>query len=259
MDRLGGKKTVRRNGSSGQILLVAAFIMASLLLSAQLYILEVGKIPADTNSDALNDFMLDVKLESRHVVIGSIANISNGGSRDTLERNLLEWAEFLGNQYLLGKNTMSFALEETAPYSSGIWLSWGTNGYGVSSACADFVHSLAGRETSTDLAYSTNVTTSLLVASVNQGLNATARQVDVTIIILNEANPALAEQITVYYSVSGTWLTPDSASGYRLLDYGNGTYLASFIAVAPLIDEVSIHAVDFRGIYVQANVTSSEI
>ena len=112
-----------------------------------------------------------------------------------MEQNLQGWMEFIGSQYLQGKNTMDFTLEETAPYSSGIWLSWGTNGYGISSAYADFVHSLDGREANVDLAYSVNVTTALLIASVNQGLNETARQVDVTINILNEAHPALAEQI----------------------------------------------------------------
>ena len=233
--------------------------MASLLLSAQLYILEVGKISGDTNADALNDFMLNVKLGSRHVIVGSLANISSGGVKATLEENLQEWVEFIGNQYLQGKNTVNFALKETTPYSSGTWLSWGADGYGVSSAYADFAHSLVGRETNVDLTYSVNVTTTLLIASVNQGLNETARQVDVTINILNEAHPALAEQITVYYRVSGTWLVPDFANGYRLKDYGNGTYVASFTAVAPLIDEVSVHAVDYRGIHVQSNATSAEI
>jgi hypothetical protein len=250
---------MRQNRNSGQILLIAAFIMASLLLSAQLYILEVGKISGDTDSEALNDFMLNVKLGSRHVVIGSLANISNGGTWSVLEQNLQEWTEFMDNQYLFGKNTAEFTLEETVPYSSGIWLSWGTNGYGVSSAYADFVHSLAGREANVDLSYSVNITTSLLITSENQGLNETARQVDVTMNILNEAYPALAEQITVYYRVSGAWLTPDFANGYRLQDYGNGTYVASFTAIAPLIDEVSVHVIDCRGVCVQANATSTEI
>jgi hypothetical protein len=259
MDRLRGEKKVRRNGNSGQILLIAAFIMASLLLSAQLYILEVGKNSGDTNSEAFNDFMLNVKLGSRHVVIGSLANTSNGGAGSILEQNLQEWAEFIGSQYLQGKNTIDFTLGETAPYSSGTWLSWDVNGYGVSSAYAEFVYTLDGREANVDLGYSVNVTTSLVITSVNQGLNGTARQVNVTINILNEAYPALAEQITVYYRVSGTWLIPNSANGYKLQDYGNGTYVASFTALASLIDEVSVHAMDCRGIYVQANATSTEI
>jgi len=250
---------MRRNGNSGQILLIAAFIMASLLLSAQLYILEVGKISGDTNSDFLNDFLLSVRLGSRHVIIGSLANISNGGSRSIVEQNLREWTEFIGSQYLHGKNTVNFTLEETTPYSSGTWLFWGANGYGVSSAYADFTHSLAGRETNADLTYSVNVTTALFIESTNRRLNETTSQVNVTMNALNEAYPALAKQITVCYRVSDTWLIPDFASGYTLQDYGNGTYVTSFTAITSLIDEVSVHVIDCRGIYVQANATSTEI
>ena len=251
---------MRRNHNSGQILLVAAFIMASLLLSAQLYVLEVGKISGNMEADSLNDFVLSVKLGSRHVVVGSLANISNGGTNSILEFNLQELAEFIGRQFLSGKNVLNFTLEETLPYSSGICLSWGANGYGVSSAYADFAYTLVGRETDVDTAYSINVTTALLITSANRRLNETTRQVNVTINVLNEALPARAEQITVYYEVSGTWLIPDDTNDYTLLDYGNGTYIASFTAAAPTPEvEVSVHATDFRGVYVQANVTSTEI
>jgi len=234
--------------------------MASLLLSAQLYVLEVGKTSGDMDADSLNDFMLSVKLGSRHAVAGSLANISTGGTNSILEFNLQEWGEFIGRQYLSGKNVLDFTLEETSPYSSGIYLSWGANGYGVSSASANFVHTLVGRETDVDTAYSVNVTTVLLIKSANRRLNETTRQINVTINVLNEALPALAKQITVYYQVSGTWLIPDDTNDYALLDYGNGTYIASFTATVPTPEvEVSVHATDFRGIYVQANTTSTEI
>jgi len=251
---------MRRNQNSGQILLVAAFIMASLLLSAQLYILEVGKTSGETNSDSLNDFVLSVKLGSRHVVVGSLANISTGGTNGILEFNLQEWAEFIGRQYLGGKNVLNFTLEETAPYSSGICLSWNGNGYGVSSASVNCAHTLAGRETDVETAYSINVTTALFISSTNRMSSETLRQINVTINVLNGALPARAEQITVYYEVSGTWLIPDDTNDYALLDYGNGTYIASFTATVPTPEvEVSVHIIDFRGIYVQANATSTEI
>jgi len=260
VDRLRGGETMRRNGNSGQILLIAAFIMASLLISAQLYILEVGKTSGEMDSDSLNDLVLSVKLGSGHVVAGSLANISNGGTGSILELNLREWAEFIGRQYLGGKNFLNFTLEETAPYSSGIWLSWGANGYGASSAYVDFAHTLTGREADVDIAYSINVTTALLISSTNRMLNETERQIIVTISVLNDARPALARQITVYYEVSGAWLIPDDTNDYALLDYGNGTYIASFTATVPTPEvEVSVHATDFRSIYVQANVTSTEI
>ena len=251
---------MKRNGDSGQILLIAAFIMASLLVSAQLYILDVGKISGEMNSDSLNDLMSCVKLGSRHVVSGSLANISNGGSSSLLESNLREWAEFLSAQYVEGKNILNFTLEESSPYSSGVWLLWGADGYGVSSACVDFIHTLAGREADVDMAYSVNVTTALLISSTSHMLNETARQINVAIKVLDEAGPALATQITVYYSVSGSWLIPDDANDFALLDYGNGTYVASFTAAIPTPQaEVSVHTADSRGVYVQANVTSTEV
>ena len=251
---------MRRNGNSGQILLIAAFIMASLLVSAQLYILEVGKISGEMNSDSLNDFMSSVKLGSGHVVTGSLANISNGGSFSLLELNLQEWAQFMSAQYVEGKNILNFTLEEAAPYSSGVCLFWGANGYGASSAYVDFIHTLAGRSADVDMAYSINVTTALLISSTSRMLNETAQQTNITIKALDEAGPALAPQVIVYYKVSSSWLIPDDSNDFALLNYGNGTYLASFTAAIPTPEvEVSVHATDFRGVHVQANVTSTEV
>jgi hypothetical protein len=251
---------MRQNQNSGQILLVTAFIMASLLLSAQLYVLDVGKTSGEMNSYSLNDFMSSVKLGCEHVVAGSLANISNGGSSSLLELNLRGWAEFVSSQYLGGKNVLNFTLEEAAPYSSGVRLLWGANGYGASSAHADFAHTLVGPEADVDMAYSINVTTALLISSTSRMINETARQINLTIEVLDEAGAALAMQVTVYYNVSGTWLIPSDISDYTLLDYGNGTYIASFIATGATPEvEVSVHATDFRGVYVQANVTSTEV
>jgi hypothetical protein len=66
----------------------------------------------------------------------------------------------------------------------------------------------------------------------------------------------LAEQVTVYYELSGIWLIP---SNYTIMDYGNGTYLASFIVDIPSETvQVSAHVVDQRGIRVQTNATSTQ-
>jgi len=251
---------MRKRTNSGQILLIAAFIMASLLVSAQLYILEVGKTSSEIESDSLSDFILSIQFGSRNVVAGSLANISNGGLSNTLELNLEEWAAFIANQYSHGKSVLDYTLRDTAPYSSGIWLDWSQNGYGVSSAYVNFTHTLSGLEVNVDHSYLMNTTTTLLIASTNRRLSENARQVNVTINVLDEADSALAKQITVYYRVSNSWLIPDTANNYTLLDYGNGTYLASFVATFPTESvEVSAHIVDYRDIHVQANATSTEI
>jgi len=251
---------MRQRANSGQILLIAAFIMASLLLSAQIYILEVGKTSEEVELDSLSDFILSIRLGSENVVIGSLANISNGGASDTLELNLEKWASLIRDQYLYGKNVLNYTLRDTAPYSSGIWLNWGVNGHGFSSAYGSFSHRLSGRETDVYQSYTMNITTTLLITSTNRRLNENTRQVNVTINVLNEAEPATAGQITIYYLVSNNWLIPDETNNYTLLNYGNGTYLASFIAAFPAESvEVSAHIMDYRGIYVQANATSIEI
>jgi len=248
---------MRQRRNSGQILLIAAFIMASILLSAQFYVLEVGKNMGEVQQSSLTGFMLSVKFGSRHVVTGSLANASNAGSNSALELNLQNWASFVHHQYTLGENVLEYTLREEIPYSSGIWLQWGSSGSGVSSAYADFLHRLSGREANAEQVYSINVTTSLIVTSTNRIVNATVRQIDVRMNVLNEGAPALAKQIMIYYRVSGAWVIPNQSDGYSLQDYGNGTYMASFKAMSPTWPvEVSIHTTDCRDIFVRANATS---
>jgi len=252
---------MREKRNSGQVLLIAAFIMAFLLLSAEFYIFEVGKLTSEVGSNSLGDFVLAVRLGSRHVVVGSLANISNGGPNSVLGGNLLRWSSIIGRQYQFGKNVLNYTLEETAPYSSGVWIYWGTNGYGVSSAYVNFTHRLLGREVNFNQSYFVNVTTTLLIESTYQKVQGNEKQINVTINLLNEAEPALAKQVTVYYKVLDSWLIPDETNNnYAILDYGNGTYLASFIANIPAQTvEISAHVTDQRDIYVQANATSTQL
>jgi len=253
---------MREKKNSGQVLLIAAFIMAFLLLSAELYIFEVGKIMGEVESNSLNDFVLAVELGSRHVVVGSLANVSNGGSNSVLGWNLQNWSSFIDKQYQFGKGFLNFTLEETAPYSSGIWIDWGTDGFGVSSAYANFTYKLLGRESNLNQSYFINITTTLLVESTYQVGVGDEKQVNVTINLLNEGKPALAKQITIYYKDQlNNWLIPhETNNNYTISDYGNGTYLASFVASIPSSNvEVSAHVFDQREVYVQANATSTQI
>jgi hypothetical protein len=253
---------MREKRKSGQVLLIAAFIMAFLLLSAELYIFEVGKTMGEVESNSLNDFVLAVELGSRHVVVGSLANVSDGGSNSVLEWNLQNWSSFIDRQYQFGKSVLNYTLEETAPYSSGIWIDWGTDGFGVSSAYANFTYKLLGREANLNQSYFINITTTLLVESTYQEGLGDEKQVNVTINLLNEGKPALAKQITIYYKDQlNNWLIPDETNNnYTISDYGNGTYLASFVASIPSPNvEVSAHVFDQREVYVQDNATSTQI
>jgi len=259
MDHVKVKK-VKRRKNSGQILLIAAFIIASLLLSAELYVLDVGKTTSETQADFLNDFILAIKLGSNHVITGSLANISNGGQTSILDENLRRWSSFVGNQYHLGKNALSYNLMENALYSSGVWTYWGISGFGVSSAYTNFTYQLSNREVEVNQIYSINVTTTLTIESTYQALTGNQKQVNIIINVLNEASPAFAKQVTVYYKWTETWLASNTTDDYILLDYGNGTYVGSFQADIPSDTvEVSVHVVDQREIYLQANATSTQI
>ncbi|MGD8506841.1 MAG: hypothetical protein PVF15_09300 [Candidatus Bathyarchaeota archaeon] len=253
---------MREKETSGQVLLIAAFIMALLLLSAELYIFDVGRIMVEVESDSLNDFVLAVRLGSRHVVVGSLANISNGGSSSVLEWNLQNWTSLIDEQYQFGKSVLNYTLREAAPYSSGIWIDWGTTGSGVSSVSVNLAYKLLGREVNLNQSYSLNVTTTLLIESTYRQAQGDDKEINVTINVLNDEKPALAKQITVYYKDQlNNWVIPDTANNnYTIIDLGNSTYLASFIANIPAQDvEISTHVLDQRAIYVQASATSTEI
>jgi hypothetical protein len=260
---MGKVRRVRRlsqRRNSGQILIIAAFIMASLLVSAQIYIVDTGKTTIETDSGSLKDFILGLEVGSRHVVVGSLANITNGGAASVLAANLQRWSSMLSKQYPFGKNILNYTLRESFPYSSGIWMDWGTNGIGISSAYSSFAYKLSDRETEVDQSYIENITTTVTIESHYHTLSGDTKQVSVTVNLLNEGNSALASQIIIYYTGANSWQTPDASNHYEITDHGNGTYTASFIADVPTPTiEVSGHVTDLRQILVQANTTSVSI
>lgn len=246
-------KRKSRRQNSGQILVIAVLVVSLILLSTQLYIYEIGR-SLETQSTRVNDFVLAMKLGSRHVVTGSLASISTAGDNSTLSANLERWRSFAGNFYQFGKPVFNFSLPSMPPYTNGTYLSWGTDGFGASSAYVDFNFSLADRQVTVQLPYTVNTTTSLRVEGVFRTQGNT-KQVNVTVNLSNEGNPALAKNVTVLYESQG-WFVPD----FQNTDYGNGTYVASFEADIPGNEVyVSAQVYDLREIYVQANATCTDV
>ncbi len=240
--------------NSGQILVISVLVVSLVLLSTQLYIYEIGR-SLETQSIRVNDFILAMKLGSRHVVTGSLASISAGGVNSTLSTNLERWGSFAGNFYQFGKPTLNSSLPSVPPYTNGTYLSWGTDGFGVSSACVDFSFSLTDRQVTAQLPYTVNITTSLRVEGVFRRTQGAFKQVNVTINLSNEGDPALARNLTVLYESQG-WFVPD----FQNTDYGNGTYVASFEADFPGNEVyVSAQVYDLREVYVQANATCIDV
>ncbi len=245
-----------RREKSGQVILIAVLAMALMLLSAQVYVVNVQMSTFSFDSDALTDYIAALKQGSRNLVAGSLANISRGGAVSILSVNLDRWKVLVNSQNQFGKSALTYAREESAPYSGGVWLSWGSQGRGVTSSTVDFNFSLSDREVDADLTYTTNVTIGLSVEGTYRITGLIEKEVNVTINLTNEDASALANQIKVYYKALATWQEPTELNNYALTDYGNGTYRASFdILVSLLSVEVSVHAIDGRGILVQTDAT----
>lgn len=250
-----------RRQCSGQVLVIAVLVVSLVLLSTQVYIFEVGKPLEGSKSAHVNDFVLAVKLGSEHVVTGSLANISRGGDDAVLQSNLKSWASFLGGFYQLGMPVLNFALADASPYVNGTQVSWGVEGFGITSAYSEFNFSLHDGEVSVQLSYAVNLTTSLLVEGAYRTLPGDIMQVNVTCHLLNEGDSALAENVTLFYEKSGVWLRADAKDSYSFTDYGNGTYLIVYDQEYLPFETVNVSAqfYDLREIYVQANVTCTEI
>jgi hypothetical protein len=250
--------------NSGQTLIITSLVIALLLLSVVYYVFEVERKNDIHTSTSLNSYVLAIKLGSKNTVLSSLVNVSNGGENETLTANLNKLSSIIGNQSHFGKCNIIFTPLNFSPYQSGIWISWDSNGLGISSAYANFTLDFTGMQTDAQLEYNVNITTTLNVEGVYNTLEGKTKQVNLTCRVFNEGKPALAKNITLFYESDGDlaiqeWIPVDSPS---ITDYGNGTYFLSFIAetktsTAPVL--ISAHVHDSRDVFVWANTTCTEI
>jgi len=222
-----------------------------------IYTYQVGEDLSQADATSVEDYVFAVQLGCRNVLISSLVNVTNGGSSEVLSSNLEAWTKAVEEQCAFGKCLLNATPLNNSPYDSGLWISWGSNGLGVSSVCVRFNLTVVGRENQVKLNQLVNITTTLKIEGTFQQLTGISKRVNVTSKILNEGEPALANAFAVYYYDGSSWL---SASSFDLTDYGNGTYLMSFVAdIAGANVEVSVRATDNRQILVQANTTCTEI
>ena len=252
-------KTNATKQRSGQILIVTTLIISLVLLSTQLYIIEVSKAFVETESSHVNSFVSAIRLGSKHIVTGSLANITMGGSNSILLTNLAKWKNLTSNMFQLGKAILNFSPKNATPYTKGVYLSWGVTGFGISSAYVDFNFSLSDQKVAVQTQYNINVTTSITQEAEYRILQGDSKQVNVTCNVFNEGSPALAENVTICYDYMGIWYRADTQGVYNFLDYGNGTYSISFEANIPG-SPVKVQAFidDLRGISVRAVTTCIE-
>jgi hypothetical protein len=237
--------------------------IALLILSVAYGVFEAGRRNGVQSAATLNLPVFATKLGLKNTVTSALVNVSNGGENTTLATNLDEYASFVGNQSHFGKCTILSTALDASPYESGIWISWGSDGTGVSSAYANFTLVFTGTTSDAQMEHAVNVTTGLEVEGTYVKLAGTNKQVSVTCTIYNEGEFASASNITLFYDFDGDLLTQDwtPVTSPSVTDYGTGTYTISCTADTEIRDDpvlLSAHVYDLRDIFVIANCTCSE-
>ena len=228
-----------------------------ILVSATLFIAETKQnIPVHKSKSNL--VFSVYKLGIVNTVISSLGNISNGGSENIFAQNLNKFKSVVLRNSFNSIVDMEFAPLDNPPYQDGFWISWNSNGKGITSAVTNvFINS-------TELTgiFSTNqeinVTSELDVNGYYTLMNESHKQATISIKVFNEAKPALANNFTIYYEQDGDlsieeWVKVDS---FSTANFGNGTYSLSFTVQTisqddPLLISVQCH--DLRHIFVKTN------
>ena len=247
------KRSLKRN-SSGQVIIITALLVASLLLSTAIYVFETEK-EVPTIDTGENNVFSAYQQSTRNTLISALANITNSGEPGVLTADLNKLTAAITDDSYQDMLQINYTPLNTAPYQNGVWISWGADGLGISSAYVSFAIDSSSSSTSSNLEYNVNVTTEAILSGHLQ-LNSNYTQVNLTVNILIEGKPALAQNFTFYFeNALGGWVKADSPS---ITDFGNGTYSVSFPTEtdpsgAPL--PVSMLCQDQRDITVEANIT----
>jgi hypothetical protein len=243
----------------GQVLIVAAFAISILLLSANVYIYRNSRVDPSPAYSSFIDYAQHVQLGSIHVVTASLINVSNGGASLNLGQNIDRWEAITGSDYRFGICDLNASLGSQSPYSDGVWLDWGVSGVGVSSAYVDFTLDISGRGAEVDWDFPVNRTTEMRVSGSYAVIVGDQKEVAITMIMLNEGSPAFTQSTTLDYFDTGLWNDASLEGDYSVMDYGNGTYRYTFSADIPgaLVD-IRMQAIDAREVFVQTWETLSE-
>ena len=249
------KKRSLRHDNSGQVIIITALLVASLLLSTAIYVIETEKAVPIVGTDE-NNVLTECEQCAKSTLISALANITNGGDTNILASDLSELNSAITSNSYQAILQMDYAPLNEAPFQNGSWISWGTDGQGISSAYVSFVFNSSGSSSSSNLENDVNITSEVDLSGNCVQLNGGLTQVNLSVNVLNEGNPALAQNFTFYFeNPTEGWVQVASPN---INDFGNGTYAASFTAETDMISNpliVSIICQDQRGIAIGANVT----
>ena len=243
----------------GQILVVAALGIALVIISTQAYVLELSRTRVSSDYDCYSDYFLGIEQGAGHVVCASLVNVSLGGASSVLMDNLERWEAFVSGDHAFGWCDLNATPASEPPYSEGIWLDWGTEGVGVSSACAEFTLNVSGRGLEVDHQFTVNTTTLLSVAGSYVDLGGDAKALTVMVELQVDGGWALAVSITLEYMKSAAWTDPTGLGSYQEQDFGNGTYVYTFTDDVPGSPvQIRAQVYDVRGVYVRVENSLGE-
>jgi hypothetical protein len=253
------KKKRVKSSNSGQALIIASLVITMLLLSTAYYVFEVKRNTV-TDETAEDPALAATKLATVNTVISALVNVSNGGDKSILVTDLNELSLTVRNHSYDGKRDLLFTPSNLPPYQNGAWISWESNGTGISGACVSFLINFSSPSTTYSSQYETNVTTALTIEGVYTG-NDTEKSVKVTCRVFNENEPASVNDFTMFYQneTGGLWFKVDLSNNPQMINYGNGTYAMSFNAYAQNALQVSAQAHDTRDVFVIANTTCTGV
>jgi hypothetical protein len=248
------KLRIRERKDSGQLLIVAALAIAVLISSTTTYVYELSEANLGTHPTVINDFVFSIKQATRNSMISSLANVSNGGSRGVLSENLDSLSRVLRSTHQSGITNLKFTAFNTSDYIEGTRLLWNATDMGVSTGFSNFTLQVYG-DTSIDMKYAINVTSAITVTASYTTLAGGEKNVDLIFNVTNEGEPALAKNITLFYNDNGNWTQVTLSNNLSIIDYQNGTYAVFFSVMVSDPALISVHILDFRGIFVDAETT----
>ena len=251
------KRSLRRN-NSGQVIVVTALLLALILLSTAIYVIETEKAVPKAGNGEGNSFS-EYTQSVRNTLISALANVSGGGSTGVLTSDLNQFNSAVVSHSYQAMVQMDYEPLNAFPYQDGFWISCGADGNGVSSVYSNFAFNSSGFSGSSNLEYNVNITSELKLTGYTSQFNDTSKQANLIVNVLNEGKPALAQNFTIYFENATNWMKEDTPS---VNNFDNGTYSVSFNAeIGQLLDPlfVSVYCQDQRGITVGANVTCNSI
>jgi hypothetical protein len=248
-----------RRDCRGQVIIVSALLVALILLSTAIYVIDIQKdvpmVETENSGGCVNAYKSSV----RNALVSALANVTGGGSSAILASDLAELKAAILEHSYQSLTRMDYNLRDDGVYSDGVWVSWGNSGDGVSSAYVSVTFSSKSSSGGSEVAYVLNVTSRVHVSGGYVQLNETHKQVNLTVNYYSESGDELAQNLGFSYQNASSWVAVGSPT---LINYGNGTYIASFYAQTTQVSEpldVSTICLDTRGISVGANLTCNTI